>query len=195
MLCDTCKALVWRRSRPHRLCIFVSYQSQIELNAQQRRKENISLSFNLNGRGILCHPVKGWFRGPFLPVLNFNLLKAIQDPLYFVPNILIGQNVKKVKEVFPVCSASVRRTPFKGILSRIKAPEILEVLQLFKFCFFHNAKFLERSTANTETPVAELMWLQYVQVGVLDFNMLTCRIQRSETPPLMLRSVLVDPSL
>ena len=139
--------------------------------------------------------MKGWFHGPFLPVLNFNLLKAIQDSLYFFPNILIGQNVKKVKEVLPICSASVGRTPFKGILSRIKAPEILEVLQLFKFCFFHNAKFLEGSTANTETPVAELMWLQYVQVGVLDFNMLTCRIQRSETPPLMLLSVLVDPSL
>ena len=39
MLCDTCKALVWRRSRPHRLCIFVSYQSQIELNAQQLKKK------------------------------------------------------------------------------------------------------------------------------------------------------------
>ena len=138
----------------------------------------------MNGRGILCCPVKGWH---FLPVLNFNLLKAIQDPLYFVPNILIGQNVKKVKEILPVCSASVGRTPFKGILSRIKAPEIPEVLQLFKFCFF--------LIANTETPVAELMWLQYVQVGVLDFNMLTCRIHRSETPPLMLLSVLVDPSL
>ena len=107
---------------------------KVKLSSTAER-ENISLSFNLNGRGILCHPVKGWFRGPFLPVLNFNLLKAIQDPLYFVPNILIGQNVKKVKEVFPVCSASVGRTPFKGILSRIKAPEIPEVLQLFKFCF------------------------------------------------------------
>ena len=44
MLCDTCKALVWRRSRPHRLCIVVSYQSQIELNSWKRKY------LNLNGR-------------------------------------------------------------------------------------------------------------------------------------------------
>ena len=179
MLCDTCKALVWRQSQPHRLCIFVSYQSQIELNSWKRKYLYFFQSEWQRHSLLSC--------APFLPVLNFNLLKAIQDPLYFVPNILIGQNVKKVKEILPVCSASVGRTPFKGILSRIKAPEIPEVLQLFKFCFF--------LIANTETPVAELMWLQYVQVCVLDFNMLTCRIHRSETPPLMLLSVLVDPSL
>ena len=99
------------------------------------------------------------------PVLDFNLMEIVQDPLHLSPDIGISHDVEKVKEVFPVGGARVRGTILKSVLSAVEA-------------------FL-----------AELVGFKQVEIGVVDLNMLTCCIDRPKTSSLVLFPVFVDPSL
>ena len=99
------------------------------------------------------------------PIFYFNLVESIQDPVHFRPDVRIGHDVEKVEEILPVGGASVRGTALESILPCV------------------------------ETPPAELVGLQEVEVGVVDVDMLTCRIHGSETSSLVFFPVLVDPSL
>ena len=85
--------------------------------------------------------------------------------MHFSPDVRVSHDVKQVKEVLPVCRARVGGTTLKSILPSV------------------------------ETPLAKLMGLQYMEVGVIDVDVLAGRIHRSETSSLVLFPVLVDPSL
>ena len=85
--------------------------------------------------------------------------------MHFSPDISVSHDVKQVKEVLPVCRTRVGATTLESILPSV------------------------------ETPLAELVRLQYVEVGVIDVDVLTGRIHRSDTSSLVLFPVLVDPSL
>ena len=99
------------------------------------------------------------------PVLDFNLMEIVQDPLHLSPDICVSHDVEQVKEVFPVGGARVRGTILKSVLSSVEAS------------------------------LAELVGFKQVEIGVLDVNMLTCCIDRPKTSSLVLFPVFVDPSL
>ena len=99
------------------------------------------------------------------PVFYFNLVKSVQDPLHFSPHVRISHDVKQIEEVLPIGRTRIRRTTLKSILPCVA------------------------------TPPTELVGLEYVEVGVIDLNMLTCGINRSEASSLMFFPILVDPSL
>ena len=99
------------------------------------------------------------------PVLDFNLMEIVQDPLHLSPDICVSHDVEQVKEVFPVGGARVRGTILKSVLSSVEAS------------------------------LAELVGFKQVEIGVVDVNMLTCCIDRPKTSSLVLFPVFVDPSL
>ena len=100
-----------------------------------------------------------------LPIFYFNLVESIQDLVHFSPDVRISHDVEKVEEVLPVGGTGVRATTLESILPGV------------------------------ETPAAELVGLQQVEVGVVHVDVLTGGIHGSETSSLVLFPVLVDPSL
>ena len=85
--------------------------------------------------------------------------------MHFSPDVRISHDVEKVEEVLPVGGTGVRATTLESILPCV------------------------------ETPPAELVGLQQVEVGVVYVDVLTGGIHGSETSSLVLFPVLVDPSL
>ena len=99
------------------------------------------------------------------PIFYFNLVEGIQDLVHFSPDVRISHDVEKVEEVLPIGGTGVRATTLESILPGV------------------------------ETPAAELVGLQQVEVGVVHVDVLTGGIHGSETSSLVFFPVLVDPSL